>query len=60
MRIIYQFSSFSCKCESGYTGPYCETLIDNCSTKPCQNGGVCINGVNSYTCSCMFGYTGSE
>ena len=32
--------------------------VDECSSGPCQNGGTCADGVNSYTCSCVAGYTG--
>jgi hypothetical protein len=30
----------------------CQTLIDNCDSAPCQNGGICTNMVNNYTCNC--------
>ncbi|KXJ18031.1 Fibropellin-1 [Exaiptasia diaphana] len=34
------------------------TDVDDCVKKPCQNGGECIDGVNSYKCECAPGYTG--
>ena len=34
------------------------TDIDECASNPCQNGGVCIDGINGYTCNCAPGYTG--
>ena len=34
--------------------------IDECSPNPCQNGGTCIDGINSYNCSCVDGYTGTD
>ena len=34
------------------------TDVDDCSGQPCQNGGTCIDGVNTYTCTCVTGYTG--
>ena len=32
--------------------------IDECVSSPCQNGGTCIDDVNSYTCLCAPGYSG--
>jgi len=26
--------------------------LDQCASGPCQNGGVCIDGYNSFTCNC--------
>ena len=34
------------------------TDIDDCKPSPCENGGTCTDGVNSYTCECVDGYTG--
>ena len=36
------------------------SVINNCQSGPCQNGGTCYNAVNSYTCSCASGYQGSQ
>lgn len=45
-----------CECERGYKGKLCEENIDDCISptgdNPCQNGGICIDGVFSYTCNC--------
>ena len=32
--------------------------IDECSSNPCQNGGTCTDGVNSYSCACVAGTSG--
>ena len=32
--------------------------IDECESSPCQNGGTCTQGNNTYTCSCVGGYDG--
>jgi hypothetical protein len=32
--------------------------IDDCADTPCLNGGICIDGINSYTCICAPGFTG--
>ena len=34
------------------------TEIDECEANPCEHGGTCTDGVNSYTCECADGYTG--
>ena len=33
---------------------------DDCVGVTCQNGGACVDGVNSYTCSCVDGYEGTH
>ena len=33
---------------------------DECASSPCQNGGTCVDGVNSYTCNCNVGYAGAN
>nr|XP_039269963.1 fibrinogen C domain-containing protein 1-A-like [Styela clava] len=33
--------------------------IDDCSSNSCQNGGICIDGVNEFSCSCTVGYRGT-
>ncbi|XP_075930971.1 protein crumbs homolog 2-like [Petromyzon marinus] len=39
----------------------CETEVDECESGPCQNGGVCIDLVDSYTCDCLeTGYEGKD
>ena len=32
--------------------------IDECSPDPCQNGGKCVDGIDSYSCECVTGFTG--
>ena len=32
--------------------------IDDCASNPCQNNGVCLDGVNSYECLCPTGFSG--
>ena len=34
--------------------------IDECASDPCQNGGTCLDQINSYNCSCVAGYIGSD
>ncbi|RZC41757.1 crumbs [Asbolus verrucosus] len=52
-----------CDCDRGFEGKYCETNIDDCVSptggSPCQNGGICKDGINRYDCVCEgTGYTG--
>ena len=34
--------------------------IDDCATNPCQNGGTCTDGVDSYNCTCAPGFKGTN
>lgn len=49
---------YTCTCAAGYSGPVCQTSIDECESSPCQNGGTCTDAVNRYACACAPGYSG--
>ena len=34
--------------------------IDDCSGRPCQNGGVCTDRVNDFSCRCAAGFEGKR
>ena len=34
--------------------------IYECASTPCQNGGTCAEGINSYKCICDVGYEGDN
>ncbi len=34
--------------------------INECASNPCQNGGACVDGVNSYICQCTSGWLGDN
>ena len=34
--------------------------VNECASSPCQNGGVCIDGISRYTCNCPSTYTGTN
>ena len=61
--LTYNASEYTCTCDYGYHGDYCEEL-DACSvTQPCMFGGTCqdvIAGAESlnFTCECASGYSG--
>ena len=37
---------------------FCLADVNECDSTPCQNGGSCIDGIDSFTCKCQNGYTG--
>ncbi|MFT7801973.1 protein jagged-2 [Arapaima gigas] len=50
--------NFTCACDHGFTGTYCHENINDCLSNPCQNGGTCIDGINSFQCFCPDGWEG--
>ena len=36
------------------------TVLKECGSNPCQNGGLCIDEVNGYRCACRIGYIGDH
>lgn len=39
-------------------GAKCESDIDECDSTPCQNGGLCIDGMGDFQCQCQPGFVG--
>lgn len=57
---VDKVNGFKCICPAGFSGPLCQTDIDDCQTdNPCLNGGSCADLVNSFRCLCVPGFTGS-
>ena len=51
-------NTFTCICDSGFTGRYCDINIDDCEGIDCSGNGRCIDRVGSFQCECNSGYTG--
>ncbi|XP_023219824.1 protein crumbs-like [Centruroides sculpturatus] len=51
-----------CECLQGYTGPLCETEINECLSNPCStNRSIkCNDLVNDYHCECLPGWKGKN
>ena len=39
-----------CQCREGFTGYYCEDIIDDCVNANCEEYQVCVDLVNSHRC----------
>ena len=42
----------------GFEGSVCGHNVDDCPNHNCQNGGICVDGVNTYNCRCPPQWTG--
>jgi hypothetical protein len=59
---------YRCTCTPGWTGGNCAVDTDECSSKPCQNSGVCIDSnvadgavpVGAYRCNCSSTWIGTN
>uniref|UniRef100_A0A3Q3W7C4 EGF-like domain-containing protein n=1 Tax=Mola mola TaxID=94237 RepID=A0A3Q3W7C4_MOLML len=51
-------AELTCRCLAGFTGPRCETNMDDCLMRPCANGATCLDGVNRFSCLCPAGFSG--
>lgn len=40
--------SFKCLCKHGYTGDYCQNILEPCRSKPCKNKSYCQMIVDDY------------
>ncbi|KAM9364956.1 protein eyes shut homolog [Pholidichthys leucotaenia] len=50
--------NFSCTCKHGFGGSFCEVNLNECESKPCQNGGICVDGIGLYQYLCLAGFGG--
>jgi hypothetical protein len=51
-------NSFSCACDTGYSGEFCETNVDDCVGVVCLNGAICQDSIDKYECLCPPSYFG--
>lgn len=51
-------NNYTCSCQLGYTGNWCETDIDDCVSARCENNATCVDGVNQFSCVCQTGFSG--
>lgn len=51
---------FTCECNVGYMGPFCDIMKHPCDFKPCENGVCEIVSSTSYKCLCKPNYIGEN
>ncbi|XP_045200864.2 sushi, von Willebrand factor type A, EGF and pentraxin domain-containing protein 1-like isoform X2 [Mercenaria mercenaria] len=51
--------SFTCTCQSGWSGTTCTVQPDFCIDNDCKNNATCFSGDTNYTCICLPGYSGT-
>ena len=44
----------------GFSGPLCQTNLDDCLSNPCLNGATCRDLVNGHECLCAPGFAGAR
>ncbi|XP_060567857.1 neurogenic locus notch homolog protein 1-like isoform X2 [Ruditapes philippinarum] len=50
----------ACICKPGWTGPICNTDIDECTLGICTHVDTCTNTRGGYSCTCSKGFTGKN
>lgn len=46
--------------DASLLGAKCEMDVDECDSAPCQNGGLCKDGMGDFQCQCKPGFLGEE
>ncbi|XP_052826418.1 fibropellin-1-like isoform X2 [Octopus bimaculoides] len=54
-------NGFTCNCLNGWSGTICTERIPHpyCPSRPCLNGGTCIQNANQLRCRCLPGFKGT-
>ncbi|XP_064622638.1 fibropellin-1-like [Lineus longissimus] len=64
--LVVEFSTNDYTNARGFKASYkidcvnCDRQINECSSNPCQHGGLCKDGVNGFQCTCTSGYFGDN
>ena len=51
---------FTCKCQEGFKGEFCQIALDECSSEPCKHEGRCVDLNLSYECFCDYPWSGKR
>ena len=51
---------YNCSCAAGWEGLTCADNVDECASRPCQNAGVCVDGVDHWECECAPTFEGLD
>lgn len=52
---------YTCDCLPGFSGQYCQIVVNACSSNPCLNNGACQqSSTNCWSCQCLPGFTGQR
>ncbi|XP_078669816.1 uncharacterized protein LOC144910499 [Branchiostoma floridae x Branchiostoma belcheri] len=57
---VQALKNHTCVCDAGWSGEYCDTLTDICSSNPCLSGGTCVTEETGYSCTCPPHTTGNN
>ncbi|XP_022249947.1 von Willebrand factor D and EGF domain-containing protein-like [Limulus polyphemus] len=49
--------NYTCSCNPGFTGEFCEFEVDPCAPNPCSHG-MCIISSKGFQCVCYVGFSG--
>lgn len=52
---LFIFFFFFFHFAAGFGGSFCEVNLNDCESKPCLNGGICVDGNDLYQCLCSQG-----